>query len=317
MQNLFHSVQLNVNNPHFLIMQGRITKVLVFLRRVELFACRCHPPRGIACCRGACHTALRGRLPMRHQLKCLMPAADSNGHDAPLYDTSDWCSQLRKAYDVPAPRQVLNMKPAETLGMLEEAAGTRMYEMKKEGALRTLDKKQLKVDEIEKVSLCGPTLQFQQAIADGAAMQHNPLKSAVTGKCSRCVGHHVCIALRTTEACMMSPSRLVACKPRMEKITQTFSYFPNLGGRSGLSRAGAVGGHHPGTGAPAQGACRVPGVPGRQGRSREVDAILRCVQVGAEAAVRATRLSSTTSAQPVTADDSSQRRAPLHETVSA
>ena len=27
-QNLVHSVQLNVNNPHFLIMQGRITKVL-------------------------------------------------------------------------------------------------------------------------------------------------------------------------------------------------------------------------------------------------------------------------------------------------
>jgi structural maintenance of chromosome 2 len=27
-QNLFHSVQLNVNNPHILIMQGRITKVL-------------------------------------------------------------------------------------------------------------------------------------------------------------------------------------------------------------------------------------------------------------------------------------------------
>lgn len=26
-QNLFHSVQLNINNPHFLIMQGRITKV--------------------------------------------------------------------------------------------------------------------------------------------------------------------------------------------------------------------------------------------------------------------------------------------------
>jgi len=27
-KNLFRSVQLNVNNPHFLIMQGRITKVL-------------------------------------------------------------------------------------------------------------------------------------------------------------------------------------------------------------------------------------------------------------------------------------------------
>lgn len=25
-QNMFHSVQLNINNPHFLIMQGRITK---------------------------------------------------------------------------------------------------------------------------------------------------------------------------------------------------------------------------------------------------------------------------------------------------
>eukprot|EP00971_Amphidinium_carterae_P116216 2302277-Amphidinium_carterae.1 len=68
-QNLFHSVCLNVNNPHFLIMQGRITKVI-------------------------------------------------------------------------------NMKPQETLGMIEEAAGTRMYENKKTQALKTLEKKQLKVDEI-------------------------------------------------------------------------------------------------------------------------------------------------------------------------
>ncbi|KAJ0988950.1 hypothetical protein J5N97_007306 [Dioscorea zingiberensis] len=71
-QTLFHSVQLNVNNPHFLIMQGRITKVL-------------------------------------------------------------------------------NMKPPEILSMLEEAAGTRMYEMKKEAALKTLEKKQSKVDEIDKL----------------------------------------------------------------------------------------------------------------------------------------------------------------------
>eukprot|EP00246_Nothoceros_aenigmaticus_P002781 TRINITY_DN1364_c0_g1_i5.p1 TRINITY_DN1364_c0_g1~~TRINITY_DN1364_c0_g1_i5.p1 ORF type:complete len:709 (+),score=158.46 TRINITY_DN1364_c0_g1_i5:68-2194(+) len=71
-QNLFHSVQLNVNNPHFLIMQGRITKVL-------------------------------------------------------------------------------NMKPPETLSMLEEAAGTRMYENKKDAALKTLEKKQAKVDEIDNV----------------------------------------------------------------------------------------------------------------------------------------------------------------------
>ena len=58
-QNLFHSVQLNVNNPHFLIMQGRITKVL-------------------------------------------------------------------------------NMKPPEILSMIEEAAGTRMFETKKQAALKTI-----------------------------------------------------------------------------------------------------------------------------------------------------------------------------------
>jgi structural maintenance of chromosome 2 len=70
--NLFQSVQLNVNNPHFLIIQGRITKVL-------------------------------------------------------------------------------NMKPPEILSMVEEAAGTRMFESKKQAALKTLDKKQAKVDEIDRV----------------------------------------------------------------------------------------------------------------------------------------------------------------------
>lgn len=70
-QNLFHSVQLNVNNPHFLIMQGRITKVL-------------------------------------------------------------------------------NMKPPEILAMIEEAAGTRMFETKKQASIKTIEKKQLKVDEITK-----------------------------------------------------------------------------------------------------------------------------------------------------------------------
>ncbi|EGC37686.1 hypothetical protein DICPUDRAFT_29916 [Dictyostelium purpureum] len=71
-QDLFHSVQLNVNNPHFLIMQGRITKVL-------------------------------------------------------------------------------NMKPPEILSMIEEAAGTRMFEVKKRQALVTIEKKQTKVDDINKI----------------------------------------------------------------------------------------------------------------------------------------------------------------------
>ena len=69
-QNLFQSVQLNINNPNFLIMQGKITKVL-------------------------------------------------------------------------------NMKPAEILGMVEEAAGTRMFEERKEKAVKTMAKKDKKVEEIE------------------------------------------------------------------------------------------------------------------------------------------------------------------------
>ncbi|KAK3704778.1 Structural maintenance of chromosomes protein 2 [Vermiconidia calcicola] len=69
-QNLFQSVQLNINNPNFLIMQGRITKVL-------------------------------------------------------------------------------NMKATEILGMVEEAAGTRMFEDRREKAIRTMGKKQAKVEEIE------------------------------------------------------------------------------------------------------------------------------------------------------------------------
>jgi len=66
--NLFQSVGLNINNPNFVIMQGRITKVL-------------------------------------------------------------------------------NMRPQEILGMVEEAAGTRMFEEKKDKALKTMAKKEKKVQE--------------------------------------------------------------------------------------------------------------------------------------------------------------------------
>ena len=78
---LFTSVQLNIQNPHFLIMQGRITKVL-------------------------------------------------------------------------------NMKPPEILSLLEEAAGTRMWENKKTTAQRTIDKKNQRLSEINDVleSEITPTL---------------------------------------------------------------------------------------------------------------------------------------------------------------
>ena len=70
--NLFHSVGLNVNNPHFLIMQGRITRVI-------------------------------------------------------------------------------SMRPPELLSLIEEAAGTRMFESKKAAAVRTMQRKQSKVQEIDSV----------------------------------------------------------------------------------------------------------------------------------------------------------------------
>ncbi|GEM06543.1 structural maintenanceof chromosome 2 [Rhodotorula toruloides] len=69
-QNLFQSVQLNINNPNFLIMQGKITKVL-------------------------------------------------------------------------------NMRPLEILSMIEEAAGTSMFEEKKDKAIKTMSKKEKKLDEIQ------------------------------------------------------------------------------------------------------------------------------------------------------------------------
>ncbi|XP_010293948.1 PREDICTED: structural maintenance of chromosomes protein 2-like, partial [Phaethon lepturus] len=81
-QDLFCSVGLNVNNPHFLIMQGRITKVL-------------------------------------------------------------------------------NMKPAEILAMIEEATGTRMYECKKIAVQKTIEKKEVKLRDIQMVlnEEITPTLQ--------------------------------------------------------------------------------------------------------------------------------------------------------------
>ena len=47
--------------------------------------------------------------------------------------------------------KVLNMKPQEILGLIEEAAGTRMFELKKQQAVKTIEKKQTKLGEIDRV----------------------------------------------------------------------------------------------------------------------------------------------------------------------
>lgn len=44
--------------------------------------------------------------------------------------------------------QVLNMRPQEILGMVEEAAGTRMFEDRKDKAIKTMAKKDKRVQEI-------------------------------------------------------------------------------------------------------------------------------------------------------------------------
>lgn len=74
------------------------------------------------------------------------------------------------------------MKPPEILSMLEEAAGTRMYEMKKESALKTLEKKQSKVDEIDKLldqeilpaleKLRKERMQYMQWVNGNAELDH-------------------------------------------------------------------------------------------------------------------------------------------------
>ena len=47
----------------------------------------------------------------------------------------------------------MNMKPPEILGLLEEASGTKLYERKKEAAVRTLEKKAQKLAEVDQVWL--------------------------------------------------------------------------------------------------------------------------------------------------------------------
>lgn len=43
------------------------------------------------------------------------------------------------------------MKPVETLNLIEEAAGTKTYDNKKASALEIIEKKNSKLNEIEKV----------------------------------------------------------------------------------------------------------------------------------------------------------------------
>jgi hypothetical protein len=49
----------------------------------------------------------------------------------------------------------MNMKPPEILSLLEEASGTKLYERKKDAALKTLSKKEARLEEIDQVGRRG------------------------------------------------------------------------------------------------------------------------------------------------------------------
>jgi structural maintenance of chromosome 2 len=66
--------------------------------------------------------------------------------------------------------KVINMKPEELRNMIEETAGTRMYEQKKQAAIKTIEKKQAKVDEINKVLAEEITPQLEKLRQERAEM---------------------------------------------------------------------------------------------------------------------------------------------------
>mgnify|MGYP001806980254 CR=1 FL=1 len=51
----------------------------------------------------------------------------------------------------PPSHKIMNMKPPEILSLLEEASGTKLYERKKDSAMKTLAKKQTRLEEIDEV----------------------------------------------------------------------------------------------------------------------------------------------------------------------
>lgn len=61
------------------------------------------------------------------------------------------------------------MKPVEILSMIEEAAGTKTYDMKKANALQTIEKKNAKLNEIERVLREDITPQIEKLKQERAA----------------------------------------------------------------------------------------------------------------------------------------------------
>lgn len=72
--------------------------------------------------------------------------------------------------------KVLNNKPIETLGMIEEAAGTRMFETRKQQAIKTIEKKEAKRAEIQQVAPnYAKSISADGLLAQAGLFAHNSL----------------------------------------------------------------------------------------------------------------------------------------------
>lgn len=81
-----------------------------------------------------------------------------NSHNAKPKDIADFFQTLKLNINNPhflimqgKITKVINMKPSEILGLIEECSGTKLYEIKRANALKLMDKKDIKLKEIDKI----------------------------------------------------------------------------------------------------------------------------------------------------------------------
>lgn len=130
-QDLFCSVGLNVNNPHFLIMQVSLVSAAVCMV-VVLSLWQYFESCDVSYILGEDHQS------SQHEATW----GKTNKHTL-SYISPSFFSLLRSLGD--------HLFPLQILAMIEEAAGTRMYECKKLSAQKTIEKKEAKLKEIQTV----------------------------------------------------------------------------------------------------------------------------------------------------------------------
>jgi structural maintenance of chromosome 2 len=113
------------------------------------------------------------------------------------------------------------MKPPEILGMLEEAAGTRMFETKKQSALKTIEKKEIKVEEINAILAEQITPQLEKLRADKS---HYLKYTANNAECERterfCIAYKFIDAQKTLEKSAVELEKIQEQRSSLEEKIQ-------------------------------------------------------------------------------------------------